>query len=148
MFLEKVAFCIHNISYQGRFPFSDFSVLNLPNQFKSSFNFIDGLPNLKGRKINWMKVGILESDRVLIVSPYYAQELISGKDKGVELDNIIRKTCVTGIVNGMDVMDAKPLLKEALQAEMGLPCDNNVPVIGFIGMLEEQKGSDIFAAVS
>lgn len=40
-------------------------------------------------------------------------------------------------------MDAKPILKEALQAEVGLPVDKNIPVIGFIGRLEEQKGSDI-----
>ncbi|XP_050268822.1 granule-bound starch synthase 1, chloroplastic/amyloplastic [Quercus robur] len=160
----KVAFCIHNIAYQGRFSFEDFSLLNLPDQFKSSFDFIDGYEKpVKGRKINWMKGGIIESDRVLTVSPYYAQELISGIDKGVELDNIIRKTGITGIVNGMDVqewnpstdkyidikydsttvMDAKPLLKEALQAEVGLPVDRNIPLIGFIGRLEEQKGSDI-----
>lgn len=43
------------------------------------------------------------------------------------------------------VMDAKPILKETLQAEMCLPCDRNVPVIGFIGRLEEQKGSDVLA---
>ena len=43
------------------------------------------------------------------------------------------------------MLDAKPLLKEALQAEVGLPIDPNVPVIGFIGRLEEQKGSDILA---
>ncbi|CAA0843229.1 Granule-bound starch synthase 1-chloroplastic/amyloplastic [Striga hermonthica] len=160
----KVAFCIHNIAYQGRFAFADFNQLNLPDQYKSSFDFMDGYEKpVKGRKINWMKAGILESDRVLTVSPYYAQELISGVDKGVELDNILRKTCVTGIVNGMDtqewnpatdkyincnydittVTDAKPLLKEALQAEVGLPVDRDIPVIGFIGRLEEQKGSDI-----
>jgi granule-bound starch synthase len=43
-------------------------------------------------------------------------------------------------------MDAKPLLKEALQAEVGLPVDRNIPLIGFIGRLEEQKGSDILVA--
>ncbi|XVE64581.1 hypothetical protein DITRI_Ditri07aG0112000 [Diplodiscus trichospermus] len=163
----KVAFCIHNIAYQGRFAFADFSLIGLPDRFKGSLDFIDGYDKpVKGRKINWMKAGIMESDRVLTVSPYYAQELISGEDKGVELNNILRKTTITGIVNGMDVqewnpatdkyisvkydettvMDAKPLLKEALQAEVGLPCDKNVPVIGFIGRLEEQKGSDILAA--
>ncbi|XP_010267660.1 PREDICTED: granule-bound starch synthase 1, chloroplastic/amyloplastic-like [Nelumbo nucifera] len=162
----KVAFCIHNISYQGRFPFSEFSLLNLPDEFRGSFDFVDGnLKPVKGRKINWMKAGILESDQVLTVSPYYAQELVSGMAKGVELDNIIRKTGITGIVNGMDVeewnpaadkyisirynaatvMDAKPLLKEALQAEVGLPVDRNIPVIGFIGRLEEQKGLDILS---
>ncbi|KAF8379916.1 hypothetical protein HHK36_027381 [Tetracentron sinense] len=163
----KVAFCIHNIAYQGRFAFSDFELLNLPDQFRSSFDFIDGYNKpVKGRKINWMKAGILESDRVFTVSPYYAEELVSSVEKGVELDNIIRKTGITGIVNGMDVqewnpssdkyinvkydattvMDAKPLLKEALQAEVGLPVDRNIPLIGFIGRLEEQKGSDILAA--
>lgn len=63
---------------------------------------------VKGRKINWMKAGILESDRVLTVSPYYAKELVSGVDKGVELDNILRKTGITGIVNGMDVQEWNP----------------------------------------
>ncbi|KAL0329426.1 UNVERIFIED_CONTAM: Granule-bound starch synthase 1, chloroplastic/amyloplastic [Sesamum radiatum] len=156
----KVAFCIHNIAYQGRFGFSDFDLLNLPDEYKSSFDFVDGYAKpVKGRKINWMKAGILESDRVVTVSPYYAQELVSGVEKGVELDNIIRKTGITGIVNGMDtqewnpatdkyidcnydittVMDAKPLLKEALQAAVGLPVDRSIPVIGFIGRLEEQK---------
>ncbi|CAI9772608.1 unnamed protein product [Fraxinus pennsylvanica] len=163
----KVAFCIHNIAYQGRFSFSDFYLLGLPDNYKSSFDFIDGYQKpVKGRKINWMKAGILESHRVLTVSPYYARELVSGVDKGVELDNIIRRTCITGIVNGMDtqewnpstdkyidvhydittVMEAKSLLKEALQAAVGLPVDRNIPVIGFIGRLEEQKGSDILAA--
>ncbi|KAE8725342.1 Granule-bound starch synthase 1 [Hibiscus syriacus] len=163
----KVAFCIHNIAYQGRFAFADFALLNLPDQFKSSFDFIDGYTKpVKGRKINWMKAGILESDRVLTVSPYYAQELVSGEDKGVELDVIIRKTGITGIVNGMDVQEwdpatdkyisvkydattvtaAKSLLKEALQAELGLPVDRDIPLIGFIGRLEEQKGSDILVA--
>lgn len=63
---------------------------------------------MNGRKINWMKAGILESDRVLTVSPHYAKELISGEEKGVELDNIIRKTSISGIVNGMDVQEWNP----------------------------------------
>nr|ACN40497.1 unknown [Picea sitchensis] len=162
----KVAYCIHNIAYQGRFSFSDFSLLNLPDEFKSSFDFIDGYAKpVKGRKINWMKAGILESDRVFTVSPYYAKELVSGEDKGVELESIVRKVGITGIVNGMDiqewdpstdkylevnydattVLDAKHSLKETLQAEVGLAVDPDIPVIGFIGRLEEQKGSDILA---
>lgn len=63
---------------------------------------------MKGRKINWMKAGILESDRVVTVSPYYAKELVSGADKGVELDNIIRNKGITGIVNGMDTQEWNP----------------------------------------
>jgi granule-bound starch synthase len=60
---------------------------------------------VEGRKINWMKAGILEADRVLTVSPYYAEELISGIARGCELDNIMR---LTGIVNGMDVSEWDP----------------------------------------
>ncbi|KAK4761494.1 hypothetical protein SAY87_029378 [Trapa incisa] len=163
----KVVFCIHNIAYQGRFSFSDFSLLNLPTSFKSSFDFIDGyVKPVKGRKINWMKAGIIESHRVLTVSPHYAQELVSGVAKGVELDNILRKAGISGITNGMDVQEwnpatdkhisikytpetvmlAKPLLKEALQSLVGLPVNKDIPVIGFIGRLEEQKGSDILVA--
>lgn len=63
---------------------------------------------MKGRKINWMKAGILESDRVFTVSPYYAQELVSGEERGVELDNIIRSVGITGIVNGMDNREWSP----------------------------------------
>lgn len=64
---------------------------------------------IKGRKINWMKAGILQSDRVVTVSPYYAQELISGVERGVELDDVVRQTGVTGIVNGMDVQEWNPI---------------------------------------
>ena len=57
---------------------------------------------VKGRKINWMKTGILESDS-LDSKPILSQELVSSEDKGVELDNIICKTGITSIVNGLDV---------------------------------------------
>ncbi|KMS96299.1 hypothetical protein BVRB_000130 [Beta vulgaris subsp. vulgaris] len=162
----KVAFCIHNMVYQGRFSVSDYPRLNLPQELKPLFDFVDGYDKpVKGRKINWMKAGILESDRVVTVSPNYAQEVVSGVERGVELDNVVRMTGITGIVNGMDVQEwnpttdkyigtnydittavnAKHLIKEALQAEVGLPVDRNIPLIGFIGRLEEQKGSDILA---
>lgn len=64
---------------------------------------------VKGRKINWMKAGILESNRVLTVSPYYAQELLSGIERGVELESYLRMTGITGIVNGMDANEWNPL---------------------------------------
>lgn len=69
---------------------------------------------VKGRKINWIKAGIIESDRVLTVSPYYAEELVSGPDKGVELDNILRRCSVTGIVNGMDTQEWNPVADKHL----------------------------------
>ncbi|KAG8080794.1 hypothetical protein GUJ93_ZPchr0007g5692 [Zizania palustris] len=164
----KVAFCIHNIAYQGRFARSEFALLNLPDCFLSSFDFVDGhVKPIVGRKINWMKAGISECDLVLTVSPHYVKELTSGPDKGVELDDVLcTKPLETGIVNGMDVYEwnpatdkyisviydattvteARALNKERLQAEVGLPVDSSIPLIVFVGRLEEQKGSDILIA--
>lgn len=163
----KVAFCIHNMAYQGRFAFSDFSFLNLPERFKSSFDFIDGYDKpVKGKKINWLKAGIGEAHIVITVSPYYAKEIVSGAPRGVELHKELCKIGVKGIRNGMDVdvwnpltdkyicanydsktvLDAKHLNKEDVQAAVGLPVDPNIPLIAFIGRLEEQKGSDILVA--
>ncbi|VAH34334.1 unnamed protein product [Triticum turgidum subsp. durum] len=178
---------------KGRFPRADFELLNLPESFVPSFDFVDGhVKPVVGRKINWMKAGISECDVVLTVSPHYVKELTSGPEKGVELDGVLRaKPLETGIVNGMDVVDwnpatdkyisvkynattvrfqflllyqlphmdnsiltegisqvaeARALNKEILQAEVGLPVDSSIPVIVFIGRLEEQKGSDILIA--
>lgn len=162
----KVAFCSHNIAYQGRFAAADFELLNLPEEFRESFAFTDGYDKpVKGPKINWLKAGFLQSDIVLTVSPNYAEELKSGPAKGVELDDVIRKVGVKGIANGMDVvewdpsedkyldtpfdistvLEVKPVLKESLQAEVGLPVRPDVPLLAFIGRLEEQKGSDILS---
>eukprot|EP00244_Chara_vulgaris_P011503 TRINITY_DN571_c0_g1_i6.p1 TRINITY_DN571_c0_g1~~TRINITY_DN571_c0_g1_i6.p1 ORF type:complete len:651 (+),score=146.63 TRINITY_DN571_c0_g1_i6:264-2216(+) len=163
----KVAFCVHNIAYQGRFPPGDFDVLNLGEELRPSFNFWDGYAKpVVGAKINWMKAGFEESDMLLTVSPNYAAELVSGDDKGVELNDVVERKGITGIVNGMDVqewdpsadryldinydisnvLEVKPGLKELLQAEVGLPVRADVPLFAFIGRLEEQKGSDLLCA--
>lgn len=72
---------------------------------------------MKGRKINWMKAGILGADKVFTVSPYYAQELVSGPDKGVELDNVLSAVGVEGIVNGMDVKEWNPLADKYISVD-------------------------------
>eukprot|EP00879_Flechtneria_rotunda_P005623 GHRR01005919.1.p1 GENE.GHRR01005919.1~~GHRR01005919.1.p1 ORF type:complete len:346 (+),score=92.63 GHRR01005919.1:2153-3190(+) len=118
-------------------------------------------------KLNWMKAGILASDKVLTVSPNYASEISANAEKGVELDNYIRQVGgAEGIVNGMDVtewnpkadkylpinydknsvFEGKAAAKAALQAELGLPVDPTAPLFGYIGRLEEQKGVDILLA--
>ena len=55
-----------------------------------------------------MKAGILESDRVVTVSPFYAQEVVSSVERGVELNDVVQRTGITGIVNGMDVLEWNP----------------------------------------
>nr|DAD21471.1 TPA_asm: hypothetical protein HUJ06_022934 [Nelumbo nucifera] len=43
------------------------------------------------------------------------------------------------------VTTSKPQCKAALQRELGLPLQENVPLIGFIGRLDQQKGVDLIA---
>lgn len=116
------------------------------------------------KKINWLKAGFMSSDKNLTVSPNYALEIMSGAEKGVELDDVVRLSGgIEGIVNGMDpaewspdvdqfidlqydaesIDEGKLSCKMALQAELGLEVNESVPLIGFIGRLEEQKGVDI-----
>eukprot|EP00951_Prasinocladus_malaysianus_P023372 scaffold198604_cov41-Prasinocladus_malaysianus.AAC.1 len=115
-------------------------------------------------KINWMRAGFTAADKLLTVSPNYATEVMSDEEKGVELNSVILAAGgIEGIVNGMDVgewtpkkdkfldvkydkttvVSGKAAAKALLQAEAGLPVDPSVPVFGFIGRLEEQKGVDI-----
>eukprot|EP00878_Enallax_costatus_P000485 GHUV01000577.1.p1 GENE.GHUV01000577.1~~GHUV01000577.1.p1 ORF type:complete len:622 (+),score=214.06 GHUV01000577.1:161-1867(+) len=124
----KVAFCIHNIAFQGRFWPESFKDMALPQAALSKLGFQDGYSkvfdertpldddekptdSLAGpfNKLNWMKAGILAADKVLTVSPNYATEIGSGPDKGVELDKFIQQVGgAEGIVNGMDVTEWNP----------------------------------------
>jgi len=115
-------------------------------------------------KYNWMQAAFQYADKNLTVSPNYAMEIMSGDDKGVELSAVVNKVGgIEGILNGMDpaewnpakdkyldmpydkdtVIEGKAAAKAALQAEAGLPVDPTVPLFGYIGRLEEQKGVDI-----
>lgn len=118
------------------------------------------------KKLNWLKAGIQACDKLLTVSPNYATEIASGPALGVELDKYVKTKGVEGIVNGMDVSEWSPALdkflkfkydattveagkafaKSQLQREAELPVDPSIPVFGFIGRLEEQKGVDILLA--
>ena len=194
---SKVALCVHNIAFQGRFFEDKYEQMGLPAELKPLFDFIDGYPicfdetnyvpdpdkymrevaasegagaqgkgGLKKtyRKINWLKAAFLTADKNLTVSPNYAKEIMSGVDKGVELDDVVRSVGgIEGIVNGMDpsewspevdkfidvnydiasLAEGKAAAKQELQAELGLAVDPDIPLLGFIGRLEEQKGVDI-----
>ncbi|CAA2955520.1 granule-bound starch synthase [Olea europaea subsp. europaea] len=138
----KVAFCIHNIAYQGRFAFSDFYLLGLPDNYKSSFDFIDGYEKpVEGRKINWMKAGILESHLVLTVSPYYAQELVSGVDKGVELDNIIRVGRALAVYGTLALRE---MIKNGMSQDLSWkgPAKNWEQVLLSLGAASSEPGTE------
>ena len=49
--------------------------------------------------------------------------------------------------NKSNVFAGKAAAKAALQAEAGLDVDESIPLFGYIGRLEEQKGVDILMKV-
>ena len=150
-------FTIHNMAYQGVFPAHEFFHLGLPHgiwgldgvEFYDQFSFIKG--------------GLVYADRINTVSPTYAQE-IQTPEFGYGLDGLLRhrQSHLSGITNGIDDnvwnpgtddlipvkynrrnLDKKQLNKTALQEQLGLPVDADVPMIGMVSRLVEQKGLDL-----
>lgn len=155
----KTILTIHNIGYQGIFPKDDFAKLGLD---RSLFN-ISGLEFYN--QVNLLKGGIIFSDFINTVSPTYALEIRS-KEFGFGLDGLLnqRKDVLSGILNGIDysiwdpgidkfiirnfsqaTIKDKAYNKAELQKICGLEVNNDIPVLGIVSRLAEQKGFDIIA---
>lgn len=152
-------------SSKERFAFEDGYPLVVDETTAASDSGV-AAPGQRFAKLNWLRAGVTSCDKLLTVSPTYAKEMASGPQLGVELNDVIAEKGIEGIVNGMDVADWNPALdkflafkyneesmdagkayaKAALQRGAGLPVSPNVPLFGFIGRLEEQKGVDILLA--
>jgi starch synthase len=141
--------------------------VDLPEHYKDLFKLYDPVG---GEHFNIFAAGIKTADRVVTVSHGYAWELKTSEG-GWGLHGIINENDwkFRGIVNGIDMKDwnpqidvfltsdgytnysletlktGKPQCKAALQKELGLPIREDVPVIGFIGRLDHQKGVDLIA---
>jgi starch synthase len=116
--------------------------------------------------VNIMKGALLAADSIVTVSETYAWE-ITRPAHGVGLDSILRgqRHRILGILNGMDVSTWDPAsdphlpvnyspdsladkakCKAELRRKLGLPEAEfgvDVPLLGFIGRLDPQKGPDI-----
>lgn len=147
----KTIFTIHNGAYQGTHRFSDIPYLQPHYQFHSQ---------LDGDALNFVRMGIRYANKINAVSPNYAQELLTplgSHNLYSEFQN--RRTDVSGILNGCDYSQWDPIndphiaknyhhadltgkntCKEALQKELKLPKKPNVPIIGMVCRLTEQKG--------
>src|SRR5262249_33118060 len=114
---------------------------------------------------NLLKGGIYHSTLVTTVSPRYARE-IQTHEGGEGLDGVLRDrgNDLIGILNGIDDdvwnperdaliaakysaedLEGKAACKAALQKEMGLPEDPDVPLLGLVSRFAGQKGIDVFA---
>lgn len=150
-------FTIHNLAYQGLFPAETRQVLGLAEDLWN----MEAL-EFHGR-LSFMKGGLVFADRITTVSPTYARE-IQTPEMGMGLDGLLRARAehLHGILNGIDYdewnPEADPHLaaayslrdlggkadnKAALQRELGLPIRPDLPLLGHVGRMVEQKGIDL-----
>ena len=155
----RTVLTIHNIGYQGLFPKEEFQELGLGWEL---FN-IEGLEFYD--KINLLKGGMVFSDIINTVSQTYSKE-IQTKEFGFGLEGVLNKrsSSVFGILNGIDYsiwnpetdkyiaknfskkdLGGKAKDREDLESICNLPEKKDVPLIGIVSRLAEQKGFDILA---
>jgi starch synthase len=149
---------IHNMAYQGRFWGPDMALTGLDHGY-FHWEWMEYYGDL-----NLLKTGIVFCDALTTVSPTYARE-IQSQPHGCGLEGLLssRSDRLFGIVNGIDdsIWDpaSDPLLdlnysketwkqgkaacKRSLQESLGLPVRPDVPLIGIVGRLAEQKGWDL-----
>lgn len=160
----RIVYTVHNLQYQGRW---DPSILYEAGLDPAGIFTPDGLEFWGD--VNWMKAGIVYSDVVTTVSRRYAEE-IQTREYGWGLDGVLsqRRSRVFGIPNGLDwdawnpatdgdiavrytasdAVEAKARNRTALRQEFGLPDDLDVPLVGIVSRLVDQKGFDLVAAIS
>ena len=159
---------IHNILHQGAEPSTTFPNLGVPNEWYGALEYqypehMRAHELDEGRVVNILKGAIATSDRVLTVSQGYAYEITTPEGgQGMEGLLLSRQNRLDGIANGIDMdewnpeadadcaaaftvtdMSGKLECKRALQKELGLPQRDDVPLMGFIGRLDWQKGPDL-----
>jgi starch synthase len=159
---EKTAsvLTIHNQGYQGQYSKESFPALGIDwgLYYGAGFEHQGG--------INFLQAGVTCSDMITTVSPTYAKE-IQTADGGFGMDGLLRlrSDVIKGILNGADLRQWNPSIdkkipyqysvddlsgkakcKAELQKIMGLEVNPDIPVIGIVTRLVDQKGiAEIFA---
>jgi starch synthase len=156
---------IHNIAYQGNFPRESFGKLGLDGSL-----FAPGQGFEYWSLVSYLKAGISYADIINTVSPTYAKEIQSSKEYGYGFEGILkdRTNDLYGVLNGIDdtiwnpavdslipanytpdKLAGKTKCKTALRKKTKLPMvRRDVPIIGIISRLADQKGFDLIAEVA
>jgi len=151
---------IHNLAHQAKFPAADLPATHLPwSELRP-----DALEDFGA--VNPLKGGLYHATKLTTVSPRYAEE-IRTREGGAGLDGVLRFRGgdLVGILNGIDErvwdpridpalaahydagdLSGKAVCKRALQREMHLAERPDVPLIGIVSRLSEQKGTDVVLA--
>lgn len=147
----KSIFTIHNAAFQGVHKLEDIPFLRMHP---------DILTQVHGGFINMLQTGIEFAHKITTVSPNYAQELLTDLGShGLHERLVTRQNDLSGILNGCDYtqwnpstdtylpahysvgdLSGKQTCKSTLQQKAELPVDPNIPVIGMVCRLTEQKG--------
>ncbi len=153
---------IHNIAFQGKLSFAFAKdLLGIPDRY------LTGEYMEQGGCASFLKAGCVFADRINTVSPSYAREIMTDY-YGEGLEDVLnaRASDVSGIVNGIDKdffnprkdpripahfdrvhRRGKAVCKAALQEQMGLHVDPEVPIFAMVTRMTEQKGFDLVACV-
>ncbi|MCC6523435.1 MAG: glycogen synthase [Polyangiaceae bacterium] len=147
---------VHNLGYQGIFGVGELPRMRLTAEQERDVEYFGN--------VNLLKAGLTRATLLSTVSPRYAREIQSA-DGGAGLDGLLRqrRRDLVGILNGIDEarwnpatdlhlpatydpddLEGKARCKAALQQELGLPVRPDVPLVGLVSRLAEQKGIDIF----
>ena len=150
---------IHNLAYQGTFSSEHLPGLGIPESLAESGSEMEFYG-----KLNFLKAGILNADTITTVSPTYAREIQGDSDLSSGLGDVLqsRRRDIYGILNGADYTlwdpETDPLIarnysaaslkdkvenKRTLCEKCGMSFDPDIPVIGMISRLTEQKGFDL-----
>lgn len=154
-------FTIHNLGYQGLFWHYDMYLTGIGWE-----HFTPAGLEFWG-KISFLKAGLVYADLLTTVSPTYARE-IQTEEMGHGLEGVLhaRADRLVGILNGLDVeewnpetdryipvrysredLSGKAAAKAALQRAYKLPERPEVPLLGVVARLADQKGCDLLAEV-
>ena len=158
----KNVFEIHNLAYQGVW-FED--ILDFANMRKDIVYNEWGCEHYG--HVNWMKGAINYSDKVIAVSPKYAQEILTG-EYGEGMDYTLRGCTdkLVGILNGIDYsvfnpktdknivknFDVKSVKnkeenKKKVCEYFGLKYNPERPLIALISRKKKKKGIDLIRQV-
>lgn len=155
----KTIMTIHNLKFQGIWDLKKVRDITGLSMYYFAPDKLEAYGDA-----NYLKGGIVYSDRVTTVSETYAEE-IKMPFYGEKLDGLIRarSNCLSGIVNGIDYEEYNPETdkhivknytlknfrkekvknKVALQEELGLEVNPKKFMIGIVSRLTDQKGFDL-----
>jgi len=153
----KSLFTLHNLAFQGLFDHASLFELGLPDAAWG----IDGV-EFYGY-LSFLKAGLQHADAITTVSPTYAREIQTDAE-GMGMGGLLRHrgAQLSGILNGIDTtiwnpatdphlyqtysarhLDGKAANKAELQIELGLEQRPDLPLLGVVSRLTEQKGLDL-----